>query len=86
MTPSMWRVLEIAFFAGLIALLYSWHRRCTGLRSSLAQADHLVGTLREQCRQAGVQEQARQRALFNSMADGILVLDAIRLSKPETRR
>ena len=88
MIRAMWPLLAIVLFASLIASYVFW-RRGSRLEAQLAQAHQSTEALREQCQQAVIREQAQQEALFNSMAEGILVLDPharVRMSNQATKQ
>ena len=88
MIYAMWPLLAIILVAGLIASYVFW-RRGSRLEAQLALAHQSSEAMREQCQQALIREQAQQEALFNSMAEGILVLDPharVRLSNQATKQ
>jgi len=64
--------------AGLGAMAGGWGlwRREARWRRKLAQARRDLQDCRRRCEQAEQEQQARQEALFNSMIEGVLVLDA----------
>lgn len=64
--------LAIALGAGLLL----WWRQYTRAAVQLEQQQRVLENLREQHEQLTLQKQAEQQALFNSMAEGVLVLDA----------
>ncbi|HMJ67019.1 MAG TPA: PAS domain-containing protein, partial [Candidatus Binatia bacterium] len=65
-------LLAIALGAGLLL----WWRWYTQAATQLQQQQRVLENLREQHEQLTLQKQAEQQALFNSMAEGVLVLDA----------
>jgi two-component system, OmpR family, phosphate regulon sensor histidine kinase PhoR len=88
MIRAMWPLLAIVLVASLIASYVFW-RRGSRLEAQLAQAHQSTEALREQCQQAVTREQTQQEALFNSMTEGILVLDPnarVRLSNQATKQ
>ena len=71
----MWYFITgILLLAGL-ALHSWWKRRCAGLQQQLEQAQAATSALQKQHDLATGQKKAEQQALFNSMAEGVLVLD-----------
>ena len=74
MIYAMWPLLAIVLVVSLIASYVFW-RRGSRLAAQLAQAHQSTEALREQCQQAVIREQAQQEALFNSMAEGVVLLD-----------
>jgi two-component system phosphate regulon sensor histidine kinase PhoR len=78
----MWPVLTILALAALIATHLLWRRKF-----SLAQRDARASLdkLKDQQQQQGAQIQAQQEAIFDSMIEGLLLLDEnnrIRLANP----
>ncbi|MGN6554049.1 MAG: sensor histidine kinase, partial [Verrucomicrobiota bacterium] len=70
----MWQILTISFFAviALVALQFWWHRKFQRSQDSArAEADELEERLRQQT----LDFQNQQQALFNSMVEGLLLLD-----------
>src|SRR5207249_530113 len=70
----MWPAL---IFAGLVAVVlidYWWLQRRRRRERLLAQQEFTAQALRQQ-QQAYAQAQAQQQALFNSMVEGVLLLD-----------
>ncbi len=71
----MWPVLAFIAVGSFILLHQWWGRRYAVLQSDLAFEKKRVATVREEHQQAMAQEHAQQQALFNSMVEGVLVLD-----------
>ncbi|MGN6644427.1 MAG: sensor histidine kinase [Verrucomicrobiota bacterium] len=70
----MWQILTISFFAviALVALQFWWQRKFQrSQESARAEADELEERLRQQT----LDFQNQQQALFNSMVEGLLLLD-----------
>ena len=71
----MWPTLIIAAIIALVALHLYWCRRCAAERERAEQSSRELSTLRLQSQQALAHEHAQQNALFNSMVEGVLLLD-----------
>jgi two-component system, OmpR family, phosphate regulon sensor histidine kinase PhoR len=71
----MWPVLALIVLAALGATSFWWARRCRRLRTALAGRDREFNVLQERHRQLIAHEQAQLAALFNSMVEGVLLLD-----------
>ena len=71
----MWSALAILFLAGLIALHFWWRRRAAALENALREQRAQNVALEEQQQQALAQAHAQQQAIFNSMVEGVLLLD-----------
>ncbi len=69
----MWPALTILLLVALIALHFGWRRRCRQLEQSFRAE---TAALREQHTQALAREHAQGEALFDSMVEGFLLLDA----------
>jgi two-component system phosphate regulon sensor histidine kinase PhoR len=67
-----WPILVLVMLAAL-ALLHLWWR--ARLAASLAKAEARIAELKQQQEQAASAIQTQQQALFNSMAEGLLLLD-----------
>ena len=72
----MWPALTIFACLGLVALHFHWKRRVDEARIKLAEQIGQNAGLQEQQQHALAQSQAQQQALFNSMVEGVLLLDA----------
>jgi len=71
----MWTALAILSLA-CTAAIYFWSRRqIKALELSLDRLKHETAQQREQQQHALAEEHAQQQALFNSMVEGVLVLD-----------
>jgi two-component system, OmpR family, phosphate regulon sensor histidine kinase PhoR len=71
----MWPFICFILVASLLAVHLGWRRQHLRLQRELAQQRRDWEALCRQCREAGDQEKAQQTALFNSMIEGVLVLD-----------
>ena len=71
-----WPVLTLMALAVGIGLSFWWSRRHAALVRQFAERQQAFMKLNEQHEQLAVQKQAEQQALFNSMTEGVLVLDA----------
>ncbi|MDB6109523.1 MAG: sensor signal transduction histidine kinase [Pedosphaera sp.] len=68
--------LFLAFVvAAAVALHFWWRRHYELLRQQSLKEQQFLAEFRRQCDQDAGQQQAEQQALFNSMAEGVLVLD-----------
>lgn len=61
---------------GLAWLQFRWRRRYANLRFELAAQHHSCSAYRVQHDQLYAEQQAQMQALFDSMAEGVLVLDS----------
>jgi len=68
----VWPILTLLALAGAVAVHFWWRAR---LESSQSCCRDELESLREEKRQSHAEFAARQEALFNSMADGVLLLD-----------
>jgi len=68
----IWPVVTILLLAGLVALHFWWRAR---LRDSEAVAESRLAALRREQQIDAAEIETQQRALLNSMAEGLLVLD-----------
>lgn len=73
----MWPPLTGFILAAAIALHFWWRRNLIALRRRLADQQRLLDAQKDQQAQAAAQIQAQQQAVFNSMVEGVLVLDAL---------
>ena len=71
----MWPTLTILAGLGLVALHFWWKRRFDEARERLKEQTGQNAVLQEQQQLALAQAQAQQQALFNSMVEGVLLLD-----------
>ncbi len=71
----MWYFITGILLLALLALHSWWQRRCAGLQLQLRQAQDATSALQKQHDLTTGQKKAEQQALFNSMAEGVLVLD-----------
>jgi two-component system, OmpR family, phosphate regulon sensor histidine kinase PhoR len=71
----MWPAVTFAVLA-VGAVFFWWRHRHSLLSRQLDKAQEALRKLNEQHEQLAVQKQAEQQALFNSMSEGVLVLDA----------
>ncbi|PYJ84225.1 MAG: PAS domain-containing sensor histidine kinase [Verrucomicrobia bacterium] len=71
----MWPTLTIFAGLGLVALHLWWKRRLDEARAKLEEQTGQNAVLHEQQQLALAQAQAQQQALFNSMVEGVLLLD-----------
>jgi len=72
----MWQALTILFFLGLVLVHFGWRRRYAGARAELREQKKQNAELHEQQQHARVQAHAEQQASFNSMVEGVLLLDS----------
>ena len=71
----MWPALTGLILAAAVALHLWWRRNLISLRQRLEEQQQSLAAQREQQVQATAQVQAQQQAVFNSMVEGVLVLD-----------
>jgi two-component system phosphate regulon sensor histidine kinase PhoR len=71
----MWPLLCCLLVVSLLATHLGWRRRLLRLQRQQAQQQRDWESSCKQCREAVDQEKAQQTALFNSMIEGVLVLD-----------
>jgi two-component system phosphate regulon sensor histidine kinase PhoR len=71
----MWTYLSGFLLAIAVALHLWWRRRFLVLRQQLEALERSLPARQEQRDQAAAQIQAQQQAVFNSMVEGVLVLD-----------
>jgi len=71
----MWTALTILFCLGLVFVHFWWKRRYEGGRAELREQKKQNAALQEQQQHALAQAQAEQQASFNSMVEGVLLLD-----------
>src|SRR5688572_15955924 len=72
----MWPALTFVAVAGAVALHIWWSRRHGATQRALEERQRAYAKLKEAHEQLTLQKQAEQQALFNSMTEGVLVLDA----------
>ena len=68
-------LLSAIFVIGWVALHYSWRLRFRRLEEVLALERRVLAESHKQQEEDAAQKQAEQHALFNSMTEGVLVLD-----------
>jgi two-component system, OmpR family, phosphate regulon sensor histidine kinase PhoR len=74
-TVPMWPFLTGLALATVVALHFWWRRNYLALRERLHEQQRVLDGQQEQQQQAAAQIQAQQQAVFNSMVEGVLVLD-----------
>jgi two-component system phosphate regulon sensor histidine kinase PhoR len=67
--------LSIVLFVALLASAWRWRRQLAELRATLRAERERHAALREQQQQSATSAQARELTLFNSMVEGVLILD-----------
>src|SRR5436309_129339 len=72
----MWPVLSLLACLGLVGLHFWWKRRYDQARGKLEQQAEQNASLQEQQQSTLAHAEAQQQALFNSMVEGVLLLDA----------
>lgn len=72
----MWQACALIILGVAVALHFWWRHRYTALRRQFDERHQAFRKLSEQHEQLALQKQAEQQALFNSMTEGVLVLDA----------
>ena len=72
----MWPALTFVAIAAAVALHVWWSRRYGAIERTLQEKQRALANLTEQHEQVNLQKEAEQQALFNSMTEGVLVLDA----------
>src|SRR5207237_4937798 len=70
----MWYFIA-ALLAALGSLHFWWQRRSAHFKEELATQKQMLLSRQKEHSQAVAEKQAQQEALFNSMAEGVLVLD-----------
>lgn len=68
----MWVALTVLSLAALVVVHFSWRRRFMRARQA---AEQQMRKLSEEQQRAGLQARAQQEVLFNSMIEGLLLLD-----------
>src|SRR6266849_3001246 len=71
----MWYLITALLLASLAALHFWWRRRSAHLHEELARQAQAVATQEKAHSRTLAEKQAQQEALFNSMTEGLLVLD-----------
>src|ERR1041385_4898960 len=71
----MWPALTLLACLGLVTLHFWWQRRFHQAREKLQEQIARNASLHEQQQITLAQAQAQQQALFNSMVEGVLLLD-----------
>jgi two-component system phosphate regulon sensor histidine kinase PhoR len=72
----MWPALTFVAIAAAVGLHAWWSRRHAAVERTLQEKQRALANLTERHEQVNLQKQAEQQALFNSMTEGVLVLDA----------
>ena len=72
----MWPALTFVAIAAAAGLHVWWSRRHAAVERTLREKQRALTNLTETHEQINLQKQAEQQALFNSMTEGVLVLDA----------
>src|SRR5438067_6210189 len=72
----MWYLLTAILLGSLLAIHLWWKRRWVRLRDASEQQQQILCGQQQRHDQALAEKQAQQEALFNSMAEGVLVLDS----------
>jgi two-component system phosphate regulon sensor histidine kinase PhoR len=72
----MWPFLTALLLVALVALHIWWQRRYERVLGQQREQQRALESMRTQHEQVLAQRQAQQKALFDSMAEGVLVLDA----------
>src|SRR5580765_19323 len=70
-----WPLISTVSIALLLVLHFWWRRRYTSLELENKEKSDTIASLEERHRQSLAYTQDQQEALFNSMAEGVLVLD-----------
>src|SRR4051812_9016739 len=68
-------LLIVIVLAGAVALQVWWHRRYARLRQQWLSSREAFETAQKRNYQEASQRDAEQQALFNSMTEGVLILD-----------
>src|SRR5436189_2848912 len=71
----MWPALTILLCLGLVVVHFRWKRRFEGARAELEEQKKQNEALQVHQQHARTQAQAEQQASFNSMVEGVLLLD-----------
>ena len=71
----MWPILTGIILAAAVALHLRWRRGFRELRRQMEDQERSVAAQREQQERSVAQIEAQQEAVFNSMMEGVLVLD-----------
>src|SRR5437867_3064050 len=72
----MWPTLTALALLALVSLHWWWRRRFVRAQHGLKNLHAEIGLLKEQHQQHLLQVHAQEEALFNSMVEGLLLLDA----------
>jgi len=72
----MWYLLTAILLGSLVAIHLWWKGRWVRLRDASEQQQQILAGQQKRHDQALAEKQAQQEALFNSMAEGVLVLDS----------
>ena len=68
-------ILTIVVLAAAVALHFWWRRRYAQLRTEWVQESRSLEEAQRRLREEAAQTEAEQQALFNSMAEGVLILN-----------
>src|SRR6266699_2018413 len=71
----MWYLLTAILLGSLVAIHLGWKRRWARLRDASERQLQILSGQQKHHDQALAEKQAQQEVLFNSMAEGVLVLD-----------
>jgi two-component system phosphate regulon sensor histidine kinase PhoR len=72
----MWPALALIFLATLVAGTVYWRGQLAAARRALEDASREAAQLHDEQRAALAHEEARRQALFNSLVEGVLILDS----------
>jgi two-component system phosphate regulon sensor histidine kinase PhoR len=72
----MWPILSAGILVAAVALHLWWQRTSRMLRRQLEEQRGLLVAQKQEQEQATAQVQAQQQAVFNSMVEGVLVIDS----------
>src|SRR5437660_1289912 len=73
---TAWCLIVAVLLAALVALQWFWQRRFAQARQELLRQEQFLAAQQQQRQKTLAEKQAQQEALFNSMAEGVLVLNA----------
>ena len=68
-------ILTVVVLAGAVALHWWWRRRFMHLQAEMMRERQSLEAAQKQLYQESTQTEAEQQALFNSMSEGVLILD-----------
>jgi two-component system phosphate regulon sensor histidine kinase PhoR len=72
---NMWPTLAIAGLAALVALHFWWRARCRRLEQDYRRLDRESAVRADSDRETLAEAESRQQAVFNSMVEGLVLLD-----------